>query len=188
MGYQSFQHPPIQQTINPSTKRTKLCHHTQTPPIEAYITATELAAAKLPNQEAEEFRSDVNRLLKQQQQQHHQHCNLTPAQCTGPSPNLNKTTIGSYSQLTRGWPWWSWTFRTIITRHRLFFKTPNTYKVLPKDPTPQLKNKLITLLKNIHQTGGLNTHKYKQLYPTSAIPPKFYGLPKIHKTGTPSGP
>ena len=48
--------------------------------------ATELAAAKLPTQEAEEFRSDVNRLLKQQQQQqqqqqHHQHCNLTPAQC-----------------------------------------------------------------------------------------------------------
>ena len=27
----------------------------------------------------------------------------------------------------------------------------NTYQVLPKDPTPQLKNKLITLLKNIHQ-------------------------------------
>ena len=25
---------------------------------------------------------------------------------------------------------------------------------------------------------------YKQLYPTSAVPPKFYGLPKIHKTGT----
>ena len=64
----------------------------------------------------------------------------------------------------------------------------NTYKVLPKDPTPQLKNKLITLLKNIHQTGGLSTHKYKQLYPTSAVPPKFYGLPKIHKTGTPLRP
>ena len=64
----------------------------------------------------------------------------------------------------------------------------NTYQVLPKDPTPQLKNKLITLLKNIHQTGGLNTNKYKQLYPTSAIPPKFYGLPKIHKTGTPLRP
>ena len=60
--------------------------------------------------------------------------------------------------------------------------------VLPKDPTPQLKNKLISLLKNIHQTGGLSTQKYKQLYPTSAVPPKFYGLPKIHKTGTPLRP
>ena len=64
----------------------------------------------------------------------------------------------------------------------------NTYKVLPKDPTPQLKNKLITLLKNIKQTGGLSTQKYKQLYPTSAVPPKFYGLPKIHKAGTPLRP
>ena len=64
----------------------------------------------------------------------------------------------------------------------------NTYKVLPKDPTSQLKNKLINLLKDIKQTGGLSTQKYKQLYPTSAVPPKFYGLPKIHKTGTPSDP
>ena len=64
----------------------------------------------------------------------------------------------------------------------------NTYKVLPKDPTTQLKNKLITLLKDIKQTGGLSTQKYKQLYPTNAVPLKFYGLPKIHKTGTPSGP
>ena len=60
----------------------------------------------------------------------------------------------------------------------------NTYKVLPKDPTSYLKNKFITLLKDIKQTGGLSTQKYKQLYPTSAVPPKFYGLPKIHKAGT----
>ena len=64
----------------------------------------------------------------------------------------------------------------------------NTYRVLNKDPTPQLKNKLITLLKNIKQSGGLSTQKYKQLYPTSAVPPKFYGLHKIHKTGTPLRP
>ena len=64
----------------------------------------------------------------------------------------------------------------------------STYKVLTKDPTSQLKNKLISLLKDIKQTGGLTTHKCKQLYPTIAVPPKFYGLPKIHKTGTPLMP
>ena len=64
----------------------------------------------------------------------------------------------------------------------------NTYKVLKKDLTSYLKNKLITLLKDIKQTGGLSTNKYKQLYPTSAVPPKFYGLPKIHKVGTPLRP
>ena len=51
-----------------------------------------------------------------------------------------------------------------------------------------VKNKLIALLKDIKQTGGLNNTKYRQLYPTSAFSPKFYGLPKIHKIDTPSGP
>ena len=26
---------------------------------------------------------------------------------------------------------------------------------------------------------------YKAMYPTGCVPPKFYGLPKIHKTGNP---
>ena len=29
---------------------------------------------------------------------------------------------------------------------------------------------------------------YKAMYPTGCIPPKFYGLPKIHKTGNPLRP
>ena len=29
---------------------------------------------------------------------------------------------------------------------------------------------------------------YRSMYPTSCTGPKFYGLPKIHKTGTPLGP
>ena len=29
---------------------------------------------------------------------------------------------------------------------------------------------------------------YKAMYPTSCVPPKFYGLPKIHKTGNPLRP
>ena len=67
-------------------------------------------------------------------------------------------------------------------------KDTNKYKFLKKDPTNSLKNKLITILKDIKQTGALSTTKYKQLYPTSAVPPKFYGLPKIHKVGTPLRP
>ena len=57
----------------------------------------------------------------------------------------------------------------------------NTYKVLPKDPTSQLKNKLISLLKDIKQTGGLSTNKYKELYPTSTVPPSFMAFPKFTK-------
>ena len=64
----------------------------------------------------------------------------------------------------------------------------NTYKVLKKDPTTQLKKKIITLLKDIKQTGGLNTNKYKQLYPSSAVPPNSMAFPIFTKLAYPSGP
>ena len=64
----------------------------------------------------------------------------------------------------------------------------NTYKVLKRDPTNSLKNKLITILKDIKQTGTLSISKYKQLYPTSAVPPSSMAFTKIHKVGTPLRP
>ena len=64
----------------------------------------------------------------------------------------------------------------------------STYRIIPKDPTYKLKNKLIGLLKDIKLTGGLKDSTYHRLYRTSAVPQKFYGLPKIHKVGTPSFP
>ena len=118
-------------------KGTKLCHYTQTPPIEAYITATEIAAAKLPNQEAEEFRSDVNRLLKQQQQQHPQHCNLTPAQrraLTQLKQDNNRVILTA----DKGVAMVVMDLQDYNNKAQALLQDTNTYKVLPKDPTPQL--------------------------------------------------
>ena len=105
---------------------------------------------------------------------------------TMPLQNSNRTTPGWFSQQTRGWPWSSWTNRTTSAKPKLYYRTPTPTKYSPRTPPPTSKNKLITLLKDIKQTGGLSTQKYKELYPTSAVPPKIYGLPKIHKAGTPS--
>ena len=63
-----------------------------------------------------------------------------------------------------------------------------TCRPIPNDPTNKLKNRLITLLKKIKTEGGLSEATYKRLYPTGAGSPKFYGLPKIHKQGTPLRP
>ena len=98
-----------------------------------------------------------------------------------PLPNLNKTIPGWYSQQTRGWPWLSWSRRTTQIKALTLLQDTHTYKVLSKDATSQLKNKLIFLLKDIKQTGGLNTNKYKQLYPTSAAPLHFIAFPKFTK-------
>ena len=64
----------------------------------------------------------------------------------------------------------------------------STYMALPTDPTNKCKKKLINLLKTIKAEGGINKKTYKRLYPTEAVPPKYYGLPKIHKMVHHSGP
>ena len=63
----------------------------------------------------------------------------------------------------------------------------STYRTIPKDPINKLKNKLICIVKDIKQTGGLKESTYHQIYPTSAVPPKFYGLPKSINLAPPSG-
>ena len=64
----------------------------------------------------------------------------------------------------------------------------NTYKTIQRDPTNTIKNKLITILKRVKSQTGLNNQTYKAMCPTGCVPPKFYGLPKIHKPDTPLRP
>ena len=63
------------------------------------------------------------------------------------------------------------------------------YRNVNRDPTQKLKAKLITLLRKIKRETGLDDNTYKYIIPQDALSPKFYGLPKIHKTNTntPSG-
>ena len=64
----------------------------------------------------------------------------------------------------------------------------NTYRSIAKDPTSSIKNKLINILKRVKNRTGLDSNTYKSMYPTGCVPPKFYGLPKIHKPDTPLRP
>ena len=64
----------------------------------------------------------------------------------------------------------------------------STYKSITKDPTSSIKNKLINILERVKNQTGLDTNTYKCMYPTGCVPPKFYGLPKIHKPSTPLRP
>ena len=43
-------------------------------------------------------------------------------------------------------------------------------------------------MKKIKADGGLKDDLYRRLYPTGAVSPKFYGMPKIHKPGIPLRP
>ena len=62
------------------------------------------------------------------------------------------------------------------------------YRTINSDPTNKIKAKLITKLRKIKKDTSLDKGMYKLMYPTSNVPPMFYGLPKIHKSSIPLRP
>ena len=106
--------------------------------------------------------------------------NLNPAQCTALT-QLKQDNTRVVLTVDKGVAMVIMDQQDYNNKAQALLQDTNTYKVLPKDPTPQPKTKLITLLKSIKQTGGISTQKYKQLYPTSAVPPNFMAYPKYIK-------
>ena len=62
-----------------------------------------------------------------------------------------------------------------------------SYRTVEREQTNKLKAKLITILRRIKRESGLEENLYKYMYSMGYTSPKFYGLSKIHKSGTPSG-
>ena len=46
----------------------------------------------------------------------------------------------------------------------------------------------MNVLQELEKEGGINREEYRKLYPTTEAPPKFYGLPKVHKINNPLRP
>ena len=64
----------------------------------------------------------------------------------------------------------------------------DTYRQIRTDPTTSYQNKLINLLKDLKKKGCVTDEFYRRVYPTACNPPRFYGLPKIHKPSCPLRP
>ena len=151
--------------------------------LHIYITAIEAACTKLSQQDAEELRADINRVLRSSHP---------------PKPNLTKNQMSALRELKKDRD------RIVLTADKgvamvvmdrqdyinkaKYLLNQNTYKTITKDPTNTIKNKPINILKTIKTKSGLGTNIYKSMYPTGCVPPKFYGLPKIHKPDTPLRP
>ena len=148
-----------------------------------YITAVEAACTKLSKQDAEELRADINRVLRSSHL---------------PKPNLTKAQNLALRELKRDRDCIvltadKWVAMVIMDRQDYISKAnhllnQNTYSSIAKDPTNSIKNKLINILKRVKNQTGLDSNTYKSMYPTGCVPPKFYGLPKIHKPDTPLRP
>ena len=63
-----------------------------------------------------------------------------------------------------------------------------TYKVLDKDPTQRTERKLNEKLANLKRENKISDSLYNKLRSSDGLPPRFYGLPKIHKPGYPLRP
>ena len=153
------------------------------PPNLEYITAIEAACTKLSQQDAEELRANINRVLRSSHP---------------PKPNLTKAQMSALRELKKDRDHIVLTAdkgvaMVVMDRQDYINKAnhllnQNTYKTITKNPTNTIKNKLINMLKTIKTKSGLGTTTYKSMYPTGCVPPKFYGLPKIHKPDTPLRP
>ena len=186
VGYKPLQNPLTKEQLSLLQKGPNFAITPQIPPIEAYITATKQASSKLPAQEVDEFRSEVNRILKQQQQLHNNHCNLNPSQCRALT-QLKKDNSRVVLTVDKGVAMVIMDQEDYTNKAQALLQDTNTYKVLTKDPTSQLKN--THLPSQRHQTNRRPYHPQIQTAIShKCSPPKFYGLPKIHKTGTPLRP
>ena len=64
------------------------------------------------------------------------------------------------------------------------FLSQPAYGTTDKDPTNNLKAKLITPLKKSKREAGLKDYIYKYIIQWDVFPPKFCGLPKINQANT----
>ena len=149
-----------------------------------YLTAIESACTKLGQQEAEEHRADINRILRSSHT---------------PNPNLNKAEVQAFRELKRDRDRLVLTAdkgvaiiimdrKDYIIQYLINFFSHPAYRAISRDPTNKIKTKLINIFKRVRSHRGLDNNTYKAMYPMGCRAPKFYGLPKIHKLDTPLWP
>ena len=149
-----------------------------------YITAIEQACLKLEPHNAEELRAAMRGALRNSQE---------------PTSTITKQEVQVLAELKKeqsiviltadkGVAIVIMDKEDYLKKAKTLLEDQGTYKALKTDPTSKMKSKMINLLKKIKTEGGIDDILYKKLYPTGAVTPKCYGLPKIHKSGIPLRP
>ena len=115
---------------------------------------------KLGEQEAQEWRADINRVLRSSHP---------------PKPNLNKAEAQAHRELTRDKDKLVLTVNkgvamVIMDRQDYINKSNKllsqlAYRVIPRDPTNKIKTKLINILKRVKSQTGLDNTVTSAMYP-----------------------
>ncbi|XP_039189356.1 uncharacterized protein LOC120303718 [Crotalus tigris] len=79
--------------------------------------------------------------------------------------------------------------KTLYTTKALKLLNDRTaYRIVEKDPSVTLRNKINKLLNNLKRSKKIRDDTLKKIRPRDTALARFYGLPKIHKEGTPLRP
>ena len=148
-----------------------------------YITAIETMCSKLKDEDVAELRGDINAILrkgKATKSNLNKQERIALAQCQRDKDSVILIADKGVAMVVLA-------RRDCINKAKDLLSEPS-YKELPRDPTNKIKAQLITKPRRIKKDSKLDEGTYKAMYPAGCVPPKFYGLPKIHKTGTPLSP
>ena len=153
-------------------------------PTTDYIVSIEstLKDSKLPPDVTEKVRSEVVGVLRN---------------CAPPSSNLNRKERMALKELQqdkdltilpadKGKCLVVMDTNTYVDQANTMLSDNNTYTKVPK--APNIKKELIEKLRKLKKNDKISQRDYEKVYPTAEALPKFYGLPKIHKPGTPLRP
>ena len=155
------------------------------PPVEEYITAIEKTCPKLDKGEADELRVEVKKALKKSQNKSRSF-NITKEENQA-LKELKEDKERVILTVDKGVALVVMNKDDYIMKSEELLNT-TTYKKITEDPTSRQKTRLISIFKNIKAEGELNEENYRKMYPTGAVSPKYYGLPKIHRPGMPLRP
>ena len=153
------------------------------PPNCEYIAAMEKVCQQLTQGKAEDLRGEIKSLLKKD---HKIKPNIPRDEHQAPR-EMKRDNTRMVLTVDKGVSMVVVDREEYTARSEELLHQPN-YMILKTDPTNKYKNKLSALLKSIKTEGGINDNTYIRLYPTEAVPAKYYGLPKVHKPGMPLRP
>jgi len=154
-------------------------------PVEDIITETESACRNLPKNKADDLRVKVRTTISKYNPGKHQNLSKEEIQAI---QTLRKDKSICILPADKG--------RCAVVLNRSTYKEKcdqllkdtKTYKKLKRDPTQIYKKQLIEVLHDLQKKGKVDKPTYHKIYPTTETPPKFYGLPKIHKKDNPLRP
>ena len=143
------------------------------PPNLEYITAIEAACTKQSQQDAEELRADISRVLRSS---HPPKPNITKAQNLA-LRELKKDRDHIVLTADKGVAMVIMDRQDYINKANSLLKQ-NTYRSIPRDLTNTIKNKLISILKRVKNQTGLDSNTYKSMYPQAVSPLSSMAFPR----------